>query len=377
MPIIINISRDDILTSLASFQNLTAKKGTLAIIANVLIEAENDKVQMTCTDLEIGLRHIIPAEVLSPGSITIPSKKLFEIIREAGSDQIHLEEKNNSWVEITIESGNYNICGMESDEFPNFPEYSNDKLIDIKSNYLIELIDKTYFSMANDSENQYTLTGTLVEKNYRDNKNFLRFITSDGHRLSVMQENINEEINSLNIENKNVIIPKKGVQEIRKFCEIENEIKFSIEDKQAVLKTDNSILIIRLMNGDFPDYKSLIDIIDKEKFIIVDRKLILHSFKRMSLFAEDKYNIVQFFLDDKGIHLSSQSMDVGNAKEDILVNYEGEEIKLGFNGKYFIETLSVMKSEKIKLFISSNESPCMIISDNDPEFISIIMPMHL
>ncbi len=377
MPIIVNISRDEFLSALASFQNITAKKGTIAILSNVLLEAENDTVQMTCTDLEIGLRHTIPAEVLSPGSITLPSKKLFEIVREAGSDHIHLKEKNNSWVEITIESGNYNVCGMESDEFPHFPEYNNDQLIEIKSSSLIDLVDKTSFSMANDGESQFTLTGILLEKHHRDDTLFLRFISSDGHRLSVMQVNAGEDINLLDIDNRKVIIPKKGIQEIRKFCEISDTISISIEEKQAVFKTNNSILIIRLMNGEFPDYQTLMNIIDREKFIEVNREYILHAFKRMSLFAEDKYNIVQFVLYDNKINLASQSMDIGNAREDISVNYEGDEIKLGFNGKYFIETLSVMKSENIKLFISSNESPCMVISDNDPEFISIIMPMHL
>lgn len=376
MPIVVNIAKEDLLSGLASLQNISSKKGTIAILSNVLIQTGNDCVELTCTDLEIGLRCTLPAEILSEGSITLPCKKLFEIVREADCSHIHIEEKDNSWVNVSVETGNYNIAGMENDEFPNFPEYDKGKLITVSADKIKELIEKTIFSMASDGESQFSLVGVLVEKIQDDDKSMLRFVSSDGHRLSLMQEDIGSALNTMEIA-KNTLIPKKGVQEIRKFCEGMDEISFSFEEKQAVFKTDTSILIIRLLNGEFPDYSTLVDMINRDKYIEVEKTSLINSFRRMNLFAEDKFNIVQFLLDKGKITLSSQSMDIGNAREDIKVNYEGEEIKLGFNGKYFIETLSVMKSDTVKIFVSSNESPCMILSDKDPEYISIIMPMHL
>lgn len=376
MPIVVNIAKEDLLSGLASLQNISSKKGTIAILSNVLIQTGNDCVELTCTDLEIGLRCTLPAEILSEGSITLPCKKLFEIVREADCSHIHIEEKENSWVNVSVETGNYNIAGMENDEFPNFPEYDTDKLITVSADKIKELIEKTIFSMASDGESQFSLVGVLVEKIQDDAKSMLRFVSSDGHRLSLMQEDIGSALDTMEIV-KNTLIPKKGVQEIRKFCEGMDEISFSFEEKQAVFKSDTSILIIRLLNGEFPDYSTLVDMINRDKYIEVEKTSLINSFRRMNLFAEDKFNIVQFLLDKGRITLSSQSMDIGNAREDIKVNYEGEEIKLGFNGKYFIETLSVMKSDIVKIFVSSNESPCMILSDKDPEYISIIMPMHL
>lgn len=376
MPIVVNIARDDLLAGLASLQNITAKKGTIAILSNVLISTGNDLVELTCTDLEIGLRCTLPAEVMSPGSVTLPCKKLFEIVREAGSAHIYIEEKENSWVKVSVETGDYNIAGIESDEFPNFPEYDKENLITFEAGKLQELIDKTIFSMANEGESQFTLTSVLVERKERDGNKFLRFVSSDGHRLSFMQVPMTADIDNLNIT-KNTLIPKKGIQEMRKFCEGIDEVSFAIEEKQAVLKTKRDILIIRLINGEFPDYKPLIDIINRDKYVEIAKEPLIHAFRRMNLFAEDKFNIVQFSLAHNKIILSSQSMDIGNAREDIEVEYSGDELKLGFNGKYFIETLSVMKSNTVRVYISSNESPCMILSENDPEFISIIMPMHL
>ncbi len=376
MSIVVNIARDDLLNGLASLQNITAKKGTIAILSNVLISTGNDNVELTCTDLEIGLRCRLPAEVMSPGSITLPCKKLFEIVREADCDHIHIEEKENSWVQVSVETGDYNIAGMESDEFPNFPEYDQANLITVEAEKLQELIDKTYFSMANEGESQFTLTGVLVERKERDNQKFLRFVSSDGHRLSLMQVPMDAEVDSLSID-KTTLIPKKGIQEMRKFCEGMDEVSFAIEEKQAVVKSESDILIIRLINGDFPDYKPLINVIDREKYIEIAKEPLIHAFRRMNLFAEDKFNIVQFSLVEGKIVLSSQSMDIGNAREEIEVEYSGDELKLGFNGKYFIETLSAMKSDTVRVYLSSNESPCMVLSENDPEFISIIMPMHL
>ncbi len=376
MPIIVNIARDEFLSGLASLQSISAKKGTMVILSNVLIKTINDGVELTCTDLEIGLRCTLPAEVFSEGSITLPCKKLFEIVREAECSHIHLEEKDNSWVKVSVETGDYNIAGMEHDEFPNFPEYNADNLITVPSEKIKELIGKTFFSMASDGESQFSLVGILVEKIKTDTTSMLRFVSSDGHRLSLMQEDVGNELDRLEIE-KNTLIPKKGVQEINKFCEATAYISFSFEKKQAVLKKDSAILIIRLLNGEFPDYLSLINIINREKFIEVEKISLINAFRRMNLFAEDKFNIVQFYLHAGKITLSSQSMDIGNAREDIEVSYDGDEIKMGFNGKYFIETLSVMQSDTVKIYVSSNESPCMILSEKDPEYISIIMPMHL
>jgi DNA polymerase-3 subunit beta len=313
---------------------------------------------------------------MSPGSVTLPCKKLFEIVREASSAHNHIEEKEKSWVQVSVETGDYNIAGMESEEFPQFPEYDHSKLITVEAGKLQELIDKTIFSMANEGESQFTLTSVLVERKERDTDNFLRFVSSDGHRLSLMQVPMTGDIDALNLS-KTTLIPKKGVQEMRKFCEGIDEVSFAIEEKQVVLKTERDILIIRLINGDFPDYKPLVDIINREKFIEITKEPLIHAFRRMNLFAEDKFNIVQFSLEKDKLTLSSQSMDIGNAREELAVVYNGDDLKLGFNGKYFIETLSAMKSDTVRVYISSNESPCMVLSENDPEFISIIMPMHL
>ncbi len=376
MSLIFNISRDDFLTGLASLQNVTGKKGNIAILSNILIESKTDALLLTATDLEIGIRNSLPAEILSPGTITLPAKKLFEIVRESGADHIHVEIMENNWAKITADSADYKLAGMPSEEYPAFPEYDENSLASLASDRIKELIDKTIFSVAQEGESQFNLTGILVEKDVSEGKNMLRMVSSDGHRLSLCETTVESDLSGLKME-KIILIPRKGMQEIRKFTEGVAEIKISFEEKQAVIKTDHSVIVVRLMNGDFPDYKNIISIIKKEKYIELNRLQFMNSMKKMNLFTEDRYNAVQFQIKPNKLVLSSQSMDIGSAKDEIRINYDDSPLKLGFNGKYFVETMQVMSSDIVKAYINSEESPCLIQGDDDPGFISIIMPMKI
>ena len=376
MSLIFNISRDDFLTGLASMQSVTGKKGNIAILSNILIESKTDSLLLTATDLEIGIQNILPAEILSSGSITLPAKKLFEIVRETGANQIHVEILENNWAKISADSTDYKLSGMSAEEYPAFSEYDENILVSMASDKIKELIDKTIFSVAQEGESQFNLTGVLMEKDITEGKNILRMVSSDGHRLSLCETTMENDLNGLKME-KVILIPRKGMQEIRKFAEGSAEIKISFEEKQVVIKTDHSVIVVRLMNGDFPDYRNILNIIKKEKYIELKRLQFMNSTKKMNIFTEDRFNAVQFQINPNKLILSSQSMDIGSAKDEIDIAYNDSPLRLGFNGKYFIETMQVMSSDTIKAYINSEESPCMIQGDDDPGFFSIIMPMKI
>lgn len=376
MPVVFNISREDFLAGLSSLQNVAGKKGTIAILANVLIESQTDSLRFTATDLEIGVRNTVPAEILSPGAITLPVKKLLEMVRESGSNQIRVEVQDNNWARIRCDSTDYKLAGISAEEYPAFPEYDENSTVCLQSDILKNLIEKTIYSVAPEGESQFTLTGILMEKDERDGKKLLRMVSSDGHRLSLVETEVESDISFLKMD-RTILIPKKGMQEIRKLCEAENTVNISFEEKQAVVKTKNSLVIVRLMNGDFPDYRNIINVVDKEKYFELNRINTMTSLKRMNLFTEDRYNAVKFEIKNNILVLSSQSTDVGSAKDEIGINYEGNPFTLGFNGKYFIETLQVMSSDTVRAYINTEESPCMIQGDDDPGFMSIIMPMKI
>jgi len=371
-----NISRDDLLRGISAQQNITSKRGTLAILSNVLVEVEQEQIVLTGTDLEIGLKQSIPAEVIETGVLTLPAKKLFEITRESGSPTLSFKELENNWVEITAGPSVYRLAGMVSDEFPQFPQYDEEAMLTMDSGIMVDLVDKTIFSIAQDKENMFTLTAALLQKVKTDEQLSLKMITSDGHRLTIMNKEVDAGLDALTL-NPATLIPRRGVQEIRKFCENRNTFAFGVEEKQAVLKSDDSLLIIRLMEGDFPDFQGLLNMLSKENSIRIDRTRFLESLKRINLFTEDLFHAIKMEVSENMMVLTSQNADFGSAKDEFEVDYSGEELSLGFNCRYFIDTLQVMEGQTVIASINNQESPCMITSDEDPGFLSVIMPMKL
>jgi DNA polymerase-3 subunit beta len=377
MTLSINVSKEDFLPALNSLQSITGKKGTMAVLANILIQSQDNFIELIATDLEVGIKKNVAAEVLSPGSITLPAKILYEIVREAGSDNIKIEEKEKNWARIKAGKSVYNLAGTSSEEFPDFPEYNEESLVSLPCEVVKELIEKTIFSVAQERESNYTLTGILLEKEKNDeNKSLLRMVSSDGHRLSIMEKELDKECAAIVIE-KNTLIPRKGVAEIKKITEGQKNFAIGSDKKQFIVKTNNALMIVRLMNGEFPDYRSIVNVIEKNNVIEIERIGFLESLKRTNLFTEDTFNAIQLSIDDNKLILSSQNMDYGNAKDEIEIKYEGESLELGFNCRYFIDTLQVMRSDMIKAYVNSDQSPCLIEGEDDPGFISIIMPMKI
>ena len=371
-----NMGRDDFLRAIGAQQNITNKKGTLAILANVLLEVKPNQVVLTGTDLEIGLKQTIPAEVLETGTLTLPAKKLFEVARESGSSSLSFKELDNNWVEITAGSSVYRLAGMVADEFPQFPDYDEQNMIQIESAVIADLVDKTVFSIAMDKENMFTLTAALLQKVKIGDKLYLKMITSDGHRLTIMSREVEASLDNLKM-NSTTLIPRRGVQEIRKFCENKNLFLIGIEEKKAVFKSEDSLLVIRLMEGDFPDFQGLLNVLSKDNSIHIDRLRFLEGLKRINLFTEDLFHAIKIDIQKNKMVLTSQNADFGSAKDEFIVDYSGKNLSLGFNCRYFIESLQVMEGNIITASINSQESPCMITSDEDTGFLSIIMPMKI
>jgi DNA polymerase-3 subunit beta len=377
MTLSINVSKEDFLPALNSLQSITGKKGTMAILANVLIHTQENFIELIATDLEVGIKKNVAAEILSPGSLTLPAKILYEIVRESGSENIKIEEKDKNWARIKAGSSMYNLAGTSSEDYPKFPEYNEESLVSLPCEIIKELIDKTIFSAAQERESNYTLTGILIEKEKKEEgKSVLRMVSSDGHRLSIMEKDLDKESDNIIIE-KNTLIPRKGVSEIKKVCEGQKIFSMGADKKQIIVKTKNSLMIVRLMNGEFPDYTSIVNVIEKNNVIEIDRSNFLESLKRTNLFTEDTFNAIQLSVDDNKLILSSQNMDFGNAKDEMAINYSGEPLDLGFNCRYFIDTLQVMRSGTIKAYVNSDQSPCLIEGEDDQGFVSIIMPMKI
>ena len=368
-----SISRNTFLEGLTKVQGIVEKRHTIPILANVLIEAKNNEITITATDLEVGLKSKYKANIIEEGKITVSAKKMYEIIKELPDEEINFNSKNNFWVEIKCNKSLFNLVGLSPEEFPKFPviELGNNSIDKSKLN---EMIEKTIFSISND-ETKFNLTGIFIKSEKNENINKLIFVSTDGHRLSMIQRSYENELDSRYSEG--FILPKKGIIEIKKLLEtMENNINIGISDNNFSINNEKTTLIMRMVDGDFPDYKRVIP--DKGKnAAVINNNLFLHALKRISILSSEKSKGIKINLKNDSLILTSSNPDLGDAKEEIDIIYNGDEISIGFNAKYIIEILQVIKTENIILNLKDNISPGRINPENDEDHLSVIMPMRL
>jgi DNA polymerase-3 subunit beta len=245
------------------------------------------------------------------------------------------------------------------------------KLEKIDSEKLTEMIDKTSFAVSLD-ETRYNINGFLFEKD----GNITRMVTTDGHRLALV-----EEKNDLGIgtqEKNSVLLPRKGMMEIRKLLEEECENGFfiGITEKSASVKRDSTIINIRLLEGEFPDYKKVIPE-GNDKEVMIEKDLLLASLKRVSILSSDKIKGVNFKFVSSGLTLTASSPDIGDATEELEIEYSGEEIEIAFNARYMIDMLEAIAEEKIKIVLKNPLSPGLVNGDPLGNYTYIVMPMRL
>lgn len=360
-------NKESFLKVLTKIQGIIEKKHTIPILSNVLLELKNDQLIITVTDLEVGLRSFLEVKNGSEGKITVSAKKLYEIIREMPNKNIKFTAKNNYWIEIQCEKTIFNLVGLSSEEFPNFPEINDNVLKEVDVEQFNNMIDKTIFSVSND-ESKFNLNGIFL----RNEENF-KMVSTDGHRLSYCS---NDQFENMSIFNDGIILPKKGIYEFKKIVNKEKPLFIGMNENNFTMKNDNCILIMRIIDGEFPDYKKVLPH-KCEKYSQINKTEFLHAIKRISILSNEKSKGVKFNLEKNKLIISSSNPDFGDAKEEIDIKYEGDEISIGFNSKYIIDILSSIEDDFINFYLKDNLSPGMLEPVKDKNFLSVIMPMRL
>lgn len=353
---------------------MLSRKKTLPILSNVLLETDPDNSQLilTATDLEIGIKTKIDAEISSPGKITISAKKLYEIVKELTDTEVTLKVKENNWVEILNGKAKFNIVGLSSEEFPLISEKNSDNVLEIKSNIFKNIIDKTFYAISND-ESKFNLNGIYLHSENINNIKYIKFVSTDGHRLASMKFESDTEI----LNEKGVIFPKKGLSELRKIIDQDEEnISISLIDNNAIINIKGTTLVMRLIDGDFPDYKRVIPEMS-ENYCEISGQALLHTLRRVSLLANEKSKGINIeFMQDE-IKVTSSNPEYGDAVETIKTSYNGQSVKIGFNSKYLIDVISNITESDIRLYIKDNMSPCLILPKDTDDYLAVIMPMRI
>ena len=368
------VEKKDLLNVIARAQNIVEKRNTMPILVNVLLDAKNNGLRGFATDLEVSLTDEIPAQIKTPGKVAVNAKSLFEIIKELPEGKIELERKENNWLKITQNRAVFNIVGISPEEYPVFPTFTTQEFVKIDSNVLSEMIEKTIYSVSTD-ETRYHLNGVYLEVRTDKDGPTYRMVATDGHRLSLIDRRIPEA--AVKASSPGVIIPRKGLHEIRKLLEsVEETVEIAIEGAQLIVRHGTTVLMVRLIEGKYPNYQQLIPQNLKEHFL-VQREALLSSLKRVSLLSNAKSKGVTFALAGGRMEITSNNPELGDAKEEIEVEYKGKDMRIGFNARYVLDVLASMHDEIVRVELNDQLSPGLVRPNQDPSYTCVVMPMRI
>lgn len=358
----------DFSLKLGLVQGISERRATMPILSHVLVTLKNNKIEISATDLETTMSTWCDAQVEKEGSLAIPARKLFEIVKELPDGEIEVEEIGNHWVEIRSSSANFKIAGLPSEDFPIVPELHSENLFSVESFLIEDMISKTIFAVSPD-ELRRNLAGIYFEESGEKN---LRLVSTDGHRLSLVEKKIDGGVKF----DKGFVVPKKGVAELRKVLRLSETVRIGVGDNFFMAEGENIVLIARLIDADFPDYKQVTPEVTKVT-ISIGRDELLSALKRVSILSSEKTRSVKLNIEKGAMTLISVSPEFGEAKESIPLDYDGEPVELGFNARYLMDVLEAITQEKVQIGLIDELSPAVIRPDEDEIYMSVIMPMRV
>lgn len=363
--------KDDLVRELALIQGIVERKNTIPILANVLIEASDDGVQLSATDLDVGLRCRLQAEVVDPGALTLSAKKLYEIVRAVTDPEVRIKELENSWAAITSGRAYFKMVGLGKAEFPSLAEPGpEESATEIPGAMLGELIHKTSFAITAD-DNRYFLNGARLEITDGD----VRMVATDGHRLAYIALKRPEGTKGT----ASVIVPKKTLLELLKILgEEDSAVSFAEGENHLFFRIGDRLLVSKRVDDQFPAYDKVIPE-NNDKSVTCSRDDLAGAIRRVSLLANERSRAVRFGIDSGRVEISSQNPELGEARETIEAGYDGEAIQIGFNGQYLLDFLNAAGTAEIRLELKDDSSQGLLRPANEEEtdYRYVVMPMRL
>ncbi|MBE7413854.1 MAG: DNA polymerase III subunit beta [Deltaproteobacteria bacterium] len=361
-----DIKRESFLRALQRVQGTVEKSGTQPILANVLIGAGKEgEVTVSATDLELFTRDICEGAVSKPGSVTVNARKLFEIVKGLSAEEVSFEAGKDHKVEIKGGRSRFKVLGLSEKDFPSPPEIDPTGLVRMDSDFLRDMIDKTSFAVSKD-ETRYNIHGFFLQRG----GGVTRMVTTDGHRLAVIERPGPAG------EMKSVLIPRKGAIEIRKLLgEGESEVLFGATDKRAALMAGNAAMSVRLLEGEFPDFERVIPK-DNGLTVLAPKGAFIECVRRVSILSDSKAHGVKLAF-RAGSLTASAFQELGEASEDLDIEYDGPETETAYNSGYLLDALEAMPGEKVRLLLKDGLSPALLRPEDSDHYTSVIMPMRL
>ncbi len=365
------ISRQELLPSLKMITGVVEQRQTLPILANTLVQVKNNQLHLTATDAEVEIACRLPLEpntgIDNEGETTIPARKWFDICKSLTDSvviQVNIEEN-----QATLKAGKskFKLQTLPTEDFPSSPQLTKPTEFHISQQQLKHLIHKTSFCIAT-NDVRYYLTGLLLE--ITEGK--ISLVATDGHRMAMAQHDFETD------QTARVIIPRKAILELSKWLtDNESEVKVSFDDNHICFElSDTYVMNSKLIDGNFPDWNAVIPS-NPDKIVVAETQLLKQSLSRASILSNEKYKGVRLALSPNLMTISAKNAYQEEAEEILEVEYNGEELEIGFNGIYILDALNVISTKMVQLALSDSNSSCLITEEDNEDCQFIVMPMRL
>jgi len=372
------IKKDELFNGIKIVERATAMKGLQPVLANILIETvDKSTLKFSATDLDLTVVAIVQAQVVTEGKITLPAKKLSDIVSRLSDNLITLKQtEDTNSINITCKSAKFDIIGISASEFPEIAKFEDEEneenAIEIEVKPFTKAIRQAGFAAAGYESNNL-LSGVVCDIS----EDTLEMASTDGNRLARVREKIEQKK-----ENKGkasqLIIPSRTLQEFIKMSSFIDEdfVKIYTDKTKLVIKSSNILLISRLMEGQYPKYNQLIPK-DSPKEVIVSISQLTSSLERVAVMVNERTSIVKFEFKDNKLILTADTPDSGASEDEIDIDYTAEELKIAFNYKYVLESLKNMETSEVKIGLNSSLSATVLKPNNDEDYICLIMPVQI
>lgn len=370
------INQDHFSNGLQQVLNVVASRSTMPILSNVLIEAEEGHISLTTTNLDLGIRCRIKAEVSDTGSITLPVRKLATIVKELPVNEVFLETSEKNQAKITSGGSLFKIMGISSEEFPPLPTFENRKVFELSQEEIVNMLKSVSYAQSTD-ENRYILNGVYF--NFADEK--LTLVATDGRRLGLT--GLDLEVSEENTGS--LILPAKTVAELERLMGKGEKVNIAFNDRQAAFEigldeasdsglVDHLYLVSKIVEGNYPNYRQVIPK-ETEHRVKIERELMLECVHRAALVTSDKSNSVKIKISKNLLEISGQSSEYGESHESMAIAYDGPEVQVAFNPQFLMEPLKALNKDEVFFEFKDELSPGLFKTlDN---FICVIMPLRL
>lgn len=363
----ISIERATFLDGLQLIQGAVDNGNSMPVLANVLIRTNGDSLEILATDLDVGIKESLRAAVASEGAATVPARKLYKITKGLPEGEVTLKKLDNGSVEISSGKANFRLVGMNPEDFPELPSCGDVEFMEMDAAPFREMLKRVIVAVSTD-ETRYNLNGVFFEKT----DDALRLVATDGHRLAFVENNPDNIPGGLS----NRIIARKGVSEFKKLLgDGKVEIGFSAE--HAFLKCGSVVASSRLIAGEYyPNYRQVVPSANGNS-VVIGRRELSRSLNRISVLSDERTKGVKLDLSPGCMTISTVNSSLGDAREELEIDYTGKEMTVGFSSRYLLDFLGVMNEENVAIHLADEQTAALIRDGDREDFSGVVMPLRI